>query len=213
MNRLSKTILALAVLATLLVPGAGGAGESEREMKFLRRGDRILLSANFEEIFNQQLKRRLSSGFASRILVEATAVNSQNRPFFHGLVQITIIYDIWEEKFLVTMQEGESLRRLLLSDMEQVVKLCGSVKDMVLYAMQPGAAASSLRIKLQVTVNPAQAGLQEKVRQYLANPEGGRRLGAPRSFFGSFSKIFVSQQDFQADAIYNFRSPLKAVEE
>ncbi len=201
---------AVLVFGLAVAPGlrADGPRVIQRDMTLGRSGGSPTISASFEEVYDQELKKRLSSGFSSRIIVEVWLRDRQRQiPLAQGLYQVTAVYDIWEEHFVVQLLGPEGERRLVINDMAALLRACGSLKDLRLNLLMEASERTEVEAEMRVTVNPALPGLREKVRQYLANPEGGRRLGSPRSFFGSFSRIFVSERDIQADSIYIFRSP------
>lgn len=203
-----KVAVALTILALASELSAAGPKVIERQMTLSWSGDRPVLSASFEEVFDQELRKRLSSGFASRILVEVWLKERQrNVPLAQGLFQVMARYEIWEEVFIVELLGPEGPQRLLLNDLQTLVRKCGSFRELKLKPLVEIYGNLEVEVEMRVTVNPAVPGLREKVRQYLANPEGGRRLSSPRSFFGSFSRIFVSERDVQADSIFIFRSP------
>ena len=119
----------------------------------------------------------------------------------------TILYDIWEERFAVR-EEGLGHRRdMQAGSLEEVMQHCGALHGVPMVALDQLKADRRYRIELRIEVNPTSPEQRRKVREYLANPDGGSaQLGSPRSFFGSFSRIFVSEKDIRADAVLKYRS-------
>jgi hypothetical protein len=130
----------------------------------------------------------------------------QKAPVAQVLVQYTILYDIWEERFHVRQEGFGGRRDLVLSTMEDLVSTCGKIQMLPLARWDALSKEKLYRLKVRFTVNPTSREMRRKVREYLANPDGSGHIGSPRSFFGSFSRIFVSEKDFQADAVYIYTS-------
>ena len=189
-------------------------GQVERVRSFKRPmpidviGGQVVMSAEFPEVFGRKFKRKLASGFTSRLLISVRLkAAGKSKPVASRLVVFTILYDIWDELFAVR-EEGLGRRRdLQLGSLEEVMRHCGALRKMPLAALGQLRAGQRYQVDLRIEVNPTSPEQRRKVREYLANPDGGgAQLGAPRSFFGSFSKIFVSEKDIRADAVLKYRS-------
>lgn len=184
----------------------------KRDMGLAWREGRLELSMDFPEAFTQRLRKRLSNGFTSRILIEALLNEQEKRtPVAQAIVQYTILYDIWEEKFNIRHETPEGRRDLQVSSLAELVRTCAKLDRLPLQRMVELPAETKYRLRVRIVVNPMSAGLRKKVREYLSNPDGSSHIGSPRSFFGSFSKIFVDEKAFQADAVYIYRSPKKVL--
>jgi len=180
----------------------------KREMDLAWRGGRLELSMAFPEVFTKKHRRRLESGFTSQILIYAQLLErKKGTALAQAVMQHQIIYDIWEEKFVVRSEGPGGHRDLLLNSMEELIKQCGALDRLVLTPVMELPAGLKYRLKVRIVVNPMSEELRKKVREYLSNPDGSSHIGSPRSFFGSFSKIFVDEKAFQADAVYTYRSP------
>ncbi|HUU01720.1 MAG TPA: hypothetical protein VM425_09785 [Myxococcota bacterium] len=204
------------MVACLAVVGLAEAARGQvREVKSFSRDMQLMvkdgkpgLSVAFDEIFTPRLRHRLSSGFTSRILIDIILSMSKRRtPVAHGLVQYTIIYDIWEETFSVREETPGGNRSFGIGSMKDLIRTCGSLHELALRPLLELPKDERFLVEVRITVNPASREMRRKVREYLANPDGSGHIGSPRSFFGSFSRIFVSEKDIQADMVYTYRSP------
>jgi hypothetical protein len=184
----------------------------KREMDLAWRAGRLELSMTFPEVFTKRLRKRLQNGFTSRILVYAQLLEAKKgTPLAQVIVQYTILYDIWEEQFFVRQDTPDGTRDLKASSMDELILTCGKLEGLPLRRMVELPAGMKYGLRVRVVVNPLSAELRKKVREYLSNPDGSSHIGSPRSFFGSFSKIFVDEKAFQADAVYTYRSPKKVL--
>lgn len=204
------SLLAVVCLAALARAQVKESKSYKREMDLAWRSGELELSMTFPEVFGQRHLKRLKSGFTSRILVHAQLLeHKKGTPLAQAILQYKIIYDMWEEKFVVRSEGPKGNRDFQLGPMEELVKKCGALDRLQLTPMVELPSGLKYRIQVRIVVNPMSAELKKKVREYLSNPDGSSHIGSPRSFFGSFSKIFVDEKAFQADAVYTYNSPEK----
>lgn len=183
-----------------------------RDMELAWQAGRLEVSMAFPEVFTKRHRKRLESGFTSQILIYAQlAEQKKGTPLAQAILQYKIIYDMWEEKFTVRSEGPDGHRDFQLGSMEELVKECGALDKLPLTRVMELPPGMEYRLRVRVVVNPMSAELRKKVREYLSNPDGGSHIGSPRSFFGSFSKIFVDEKAFQADAVYKYHSPKKVL--
>jgi hypothetical protein len=215
MSAARNKIVMMFFLAVVCLAGAG-FGQVKEERKFKRdmdlawRGGRLELSLAFPEVFTKKHRKRLESGFASQILIYAQLrEHKKGTPLAQAILQYKIIYDMWEEKFVVRSEGPGGHRDFQLSSMNELIRGCGALDKLPLTPIMDLPARMEYRLQVRIVVNPMSEELRKRVREYLSNPDGGSHIGSPRSFFGSFSKIFVDQKAFQADAVYTYNSPKK----
>ncbi len=180
-----------------------------RQMTAKRQAGRVSVSASFPEMFTKSFKQRLSSGFTCQILSHVSLYRKDRKePIAQSLLQTTIIYKIWEEFYYVRIEGQSSKTNLEITSLNKLIETCGTIDDLPLQPEEPSDLnpQTTYYLRVRITINPTSETLRRKVRDYLAQPEGRGQVGSPRSFFGSFSKIFVSERDFQADAILNYES-------
>lgn len=206
------SLLAVVCLAASVYAQVKVEKKYKREMDLAWHAGRLELSMTFPEVFTKRLRKRLQNGFTSRILVYAQLLeHKKGTPLAQVIVQYTILYDIWEERFFVRQDTPEGMRDLKVSSMDELILTCGKLERLPLRRMMDLPAGMTYGLRVRVVVNPMSAELRKKVREYLSNPDGSSHIGSPRSFFGSFSKIFVNEKAFQADAVYTYRSPKKVL--
>jgi hypothetical protein len=203
----------LVILGALLWAGPAAAQQAkdvrrfERTMQLERSEDAVRVGLHFPEVFSDRFRHRLGSGFTSRLVVAVQLVGRTSRaPLAQALMQVTVRYDIWEERYAVRLATHAGRRDLQVKSLEELVTVCARLEGFELVRLPGADLGQRSRLEVRIEVNPTSPELRRKVREYLANPDGGRSLGGPRSFFGSFSKIFVNEQDFKADAVYLYRS-------
>jgi hypothetical protein len=209
--RFRSAILTVALFLGGAAPEALGQVKSvqrfDRPMRLDRQDDRLVASFDCPEVFSDWVRQRLGSGFTSRVVINLQLLDRKGEALLgQGVVQYTIRYDIWEERFAVRVEGMGARRNLLVSSLEELVKRFGTISQMPIIQLIDLAGAGQVQLVARVVVNPTSPELRKKVREYVANPDGRREIGTPRSFFGSFSRIFVNEKKIQADAVLIFRS-------
>jgi hypothetical protein len=199
-------------LAALVSAQVKEGKKYKREMELTWHAGRLELSMTFPEVFTKRLRKRLQNGFTSRILVYAQLLeHKKGTPLAQVIAQYTILYDIWEEQFFIRQDTPDGSRDLKVSSMDELIRTCGKLERLPLRRLMELPAGMKYGLRVRVVVNPMSEQLRKKVREYLSNPDGGSHIGSPRPFFGSFSKIFVDEKAFRADAVYTYRSPKKVL--
>lgn len=183
-----------------------------RDMELKWREGRLELSMTYPEVFTQRLRKRLSNGFPSRIFIYVQLVEHKKRtPLAQTVVQHTIIFKPWEERFFIRSEGPTGRRDFQLVSMQELIRTCGALDKLPLTRLVKLPSGTTCWLRVRIVVNPMSAELRKKVREYLSNPDGSSHIGSPRSFFGSFSRIFVDEKAFQADAVHRYKSPEKAL--
>ncbi len=179
-----------------------------RDMQITESGKGYLLSFECPEIFSDRVRQRLSSGFTSRVVLSVRVTGLKGKELIaQGMSHYSIRYDIWEERFAVRVEDLGGRQDFKIRTMDELVKRFGVVRSMYLAKASTLPNNEVVRISVRIVVNPASEELRRKVREYVANPDGRSDLGVPRSFFGSFSRIFVDEKKLQADALLLYQSP------
>lgn len=210
MRRCLPTACLLLLIASLVSAQVMERRTIKRDMEISWHQGRLRLSVDLTDVFTPRLRRRLSSGFTSRLLVQVVVREHRHHvPLARALLRCTVLYDLWEERYFVRRELPGQRRDLGLRNLAAVVKTCGHIEHLEMEPLRALPARVEVEAELRVTVNPTSPQLQRKVRQYLANPAGSSQLGSPRSFFGSFSRIFVDEKEIRADMIYTYRSPAR----
>jgi hypothetical protein len=155
----------------------------------------LVASVGLQDLFGTAERQRLTSGFATRILIRVYLHREgSNEPVALAIQRAEIVYDLWDEKFRLRITRGPG------TDSEVAVKTVEEAVDRAavlrrfpvaeLRALPPGARYF---LAFRADLNPISEELLADVRRWLVQPgRGQRRLGAGDSVFGSFVSIFVN---------------------
>ena len=117
-----------------------------------------------------------------------------------------VVYDIWAAHYDVDIRTEHDDRSRTIDTLEGVIDAC-LVADHVTIgdaAAWRGRHGERVSFAVLVELNPVTADMVQRIRGWLARPEGG---GArDEAFFGSFVSLFVTRQMGDAEATLSFHS-------
>jgi hypothetical protein len=204
---MSRAVLAAALAAAfaLLLLAAGtpttahaqsGAGALSRRTTGVQgENGKLVASVGLQDLFGPAETKRLTSGFATRILIRIYLQREGSAdPLAVAFQRSEIVYDIWDEKFRLRITRGVGPDTVVevKTVAEAIDRACHlwhfPIADLTL--LQP-----NLRyfLAFRADLNPISEELLADVRRWLVQPSRGqRRVGAGDSVFGSFVSIFVN---------------------
>jgi hypothetical protein len=158
-------------------------------------GGKLTVSVGLQDLISGAERQRLSSGFATRILVRVYLhEEGSDEPVSVAFQRAEIVYDLWDERFRirVTRDSGADIQADARAPDDAVWRACAlwhfPVAD--LRRLRPGARYF---LAFRADLNPISEELQADVRRWLVQPpRGQRRVGAGDSVFGSFVSIFIN---------------------
>lgn len=192
--RASAGIAALA--ATMAVPGpaAAAAPPQTRTTGLVRKDGRLFASVGVPDLFGAEERRRLGSGFVSRVLVRVFLTREgDTQPVVRAFQAGEIAYDLWDEKFQVKMTGPSGPVVVTAPTADEAIHRATSLWQFPLVFLSELDPGARYRIAFRADLNPISDELVAEVRRFLVRPPGGqRRPGPGDSFFGSFVSIFVN---------------------
>lgn len=200
--------MGLAALAFGLVLSTEAHGQVVyKKGVFREEGATLTLSVGFREMLSSSLRRRLRSGFATTVVMRVYLFEKNgNRNVSFSARTLKAVYDLWEERFQLRIEEpGHTLRRRLRREKDVVDRLTSTWRFPVakLADIKPN---TEYFVAIIAEVNPMSEALLAEVRRWLRNPQGsGSRLSG-QSFFGSFVSIFVNNKIRRAEKTFRLRT-------
>lgn len=180
-----------------------------KKAAFVEEGGWLNVSLGFRELLDASTRGRLRSGFATSVVMRIYLYEqSGGEPVAFAARSLKAVYDLWDEQFVVRIEEpGRSFNRRLRQD--------GPVVDRLTSLWRfPLARTANLRkdslyfVAVIAEVNPMSEALLAEVRRWLRSPYGGRRGSGSESFFGSFVSIFVNNKIRSAERTMRVRTQL-----
>jgi hypothetical protein len=188
-----RGFIALPLLA-LAARRAQAAGPPVRTTGLHHKGGKLLISVGAPDIIQPDSARRLTSGFATRVLIAVGLFREGAREPLARTFRISeIVYDLWDEKFRVRRTDaggGGDVRQA--GTVAEAIALAADlvqfpVGDLAL--LEPGG---EFRLGFNVDLNPLSQDVVADLRRWLSRPPGQGRLAPGDNFFGSVVSIFVN---------------------
>jgi hypothetical protein len=210
-------ILGCGLLASA-VPGRARAadGPPPRTTGIAVRGGQVAVSVGLQDLFGPADKQRLTSGFATRVLLRvALQEQGATEPVAVAFQRTEIVYDIWDERFSlrITRGAGPEVRLAARTADEAIARAAAFWSFPLVEAarLRPGAVYV---LAFRGDLNPVSEELLADVRRWILQPaRGQRRVGAGDSFFGSFVSIFVNPRIEDSERQVRFGSQPFALRE
>jgi hypothetical protein len=206
--------------ASILFLAMGGAlapGRARAETLPLRttgvvpKGHTLLVSVGLPDLFTPAARDRLTSGFATRVLIRVHLRREGDpEPIAVAYQRVEVVYDIWDEKFRVRVTRGPGTDRAFdVATPDQAIAAATSLVQFPVeeqIALQPG---ERYFLAVRGDLNPLSPELLGEVRRWLRQPAGAQRrpgTGGGDSFFGTFVTVFVNPQIEDSDNQVRFVS-------
>jgi hypothetical protein len=197
----SALLAALAALA-LAAPGAAPAATGPLTVRLEARQGRLLASVDLGAAFAPAVERELGNGLTNVVAVYVSVLPSDGGgpALVFGRV-IEILFDVWEEAYLVTLKDPRAPQgiRLVLRDFRALHTLLADEKELDLgpVSLLPNG---SFVLEARVEVNPVSKEQLHRTREFIANPAAGSRPGGgSRSVLGAMASFLLREPDPGAD--------------
>lgn len=181
-------------LSPALVYTAWAAPLSVRLTGMNRFGGKLHVDVGLQDLFWQQHRKQLRSGFATRVLLRvAVYPEDSDEPLAIAFRRTEVVYDIWTERFAVHRVDGEGRDERFEVDSEyKAIRLATALIKFPVSPLSPLQPGGRYRVAFRADLNPLSEELVADVRRSLTNPahRQGRLTGD--SFFGSFVSVFVN---------------------
>jgi hypothetical protein len=195
--------------APLLWPTVGWGAEPVvfKRGRFHEEGKSITATVGFREMFDGKLRGRLRSGFATTVVMRIYLYRKGGgRPISFSVRTLRAVYDLWEERYLLRVQDHRGKSVVRLRDDRKVVDKLTSLWHFPISAIDQLRPSDQYFVAVIAEVNPMSEQLLEEVRRWLRNPHGGHRRVSSESFFGSFVSIFVNNKIRRAEKTFRLRT-------
>jgi hypothetical protein len=198
---------ALAALAALAGVAAADNGTLSRRMGFAERGRNLVVTTSFPELFDSGAIDKVSSGFPSSVVVRLYVFRKDrtDKPVSLALIEHEIVYDLWDEVYVLRTRGPLGRRELRYRNRQQAVRAMTEIDHMPIAPLDRIGIGPHHFLAAVVELNPISPELLAEMRRWLSRP-AGESLDSSSSFFGSFVSVFVNPKLDRADRILRIRS-------
>lgn len=209
---IGRVALSLAAAAALLGARSRAAEPTLPAALSLHDG-RLVASVDLAAAFPSSLEHTLGNGLTNVVAVYLAVFSSDGEPVAATGRVIDILYDVWEERYVVTVKDPQTPggARRVLPDFAALRAFLAHERDVDL-GPEPALPAGRLSVEARVEVNPISKELLDRTREFIANPSAGSRSGGSRSVLGAMAGFLLREPATGAD-VRAFRSaPLVVAE-
>jgi hypothetical protein len=198
----------LAALVALGMAALAHAQVSTREIGVTFHEGAPDVSFSAADFADEAMRRRLSHGLMQTIVMRTYAYGTdRSTPITVAVRSCHVVYDIWAAHYDVDIRTEHDDRSRTIDTLDGVVEAC-LVADHVTIGNASawrGRQGEHLAFVVRVELNPVTPDMVQRIRGWLARPEGG---GArDEAFFGSFVSYFVfTRQIGEAERTLTFQS-------
>lgn len=161
------------------------------------------LSVDFGDLADAGVRRKLQSGLPQVITTRILAYGQGGKqPLSAAVLSCRVVYDLWEARFRVQVQDTRHDRTYSERRVEDVVKRCFHLPHLTV-AATPAMRGRRVYFAALTEFNPMSRQTVRRIRRWLSRSGGGLDSDA---FFGSFVSIFVSRDLGAAEKSAAFRS-------
>ena len=200
-----RAVIALVLLVSLTAHADDDQVEFDR-MQFVERGDVLTVTTRIKALFDSGTFQALDTGIPSVVVIRMWVYpQGSNDPVAFQLVQRTATYDLWDEVYLISLEEPGGRRSKRVKYRAEALKLLTEIDDMPIARTADLAYEKHFALAMTVELNPVSKETLAEVRRWLSQGTGGG-LDRGGSFFGSFVSVFVNPKIPEADRVLRIRS-------
>jgi hypothetical protein len=179
-----------------------------RKMGFAERGKFMTVSVKFTDVFTFGLLDNLDSGFETTLVLRAYVYPDKDGalPVAFAAATVRIVYDVWEEVYLVRIIDGRGQREYVEATRAEALSRATVFSELPVAPLARVPIEAVHFVGLIVELNPVSQELLAEVRRWLARDASGAKVEDGSSFFGSFVSIFVNPKVPVADRVIKLRS-------
>ncbi len=176
------------------------------KMRFFEGRTQLLVSTSFTKLFDSGAYDRLDSGFPATVVIRCwTYPKGSSDPISFQLVQRRAVYDLWDEVYVLELDEPSGHREVTVKYKAEALKLLTSVENLPIAPLIKVPFEKHYVLAMVVELNPVSEETLAEVRRWLAEGIGGG-LERGGTFFGGFVNIFMNLKVPPADRVLRIRS-------
>ena len=201
-------ILLFMILYLPAVPGyakkKAASSISERKIGYSVKNGEISATFGFTDIFTETVRNKLQSGLSTKIVLQIFIENEQKKQTGYWVQTADIVYDLWEENFVITITDANGKRKTRLKNLKDVEHVTGTIKNV---AVGKILSTGTYRLHVRIEANPVSKKMIHNIQRWISRPSAG--IGNARNstnYFGSFVGYFVKRDIGKSDKTVIFVS-------
>lgn len=198
-----------ALIVVALLCGLAYADEDAPElqkMRFVERVDDLHVTTQIAQLFDSSSYEALDTGIPSTVVIRMWVYpKDSTEPIAFQLLQRTVWKDMWDEVYMLRLDEPGGRRTLKVKYRADALKILTAIDDVPIARLADMPYDAVYFLGMEVELNPISKETLAEVRRWLSQGTGGG-LDRGGSFFGSFVSVFVNPKIPEADRILRLKS-------
>jgi len=175
-------------------------------MAFALPADDLRVTTTLTKLFDSSSYDALDTGIPSTVVIRLWVFpRDSTEPVGFQLLQRTVWYDLWDEVYMLRLDDPAGRRTLKVKYRAEALKLLTAIDDIPCARLADLPYEAVYNLGMEVELNPVSKETLAEVRRWLSQGTGGG-LDRGGSFFGSFVSVFVNPKISEADRILRLRS-------
>jgi hypothetical protein len=208
-----RATLALAISAAVALttsPAHADDADDRPEivrMQMIERGDDLTVTTKVTKLFDSAAFDALDSGFPSTVVIRTWIYpKDSSEPVAFQLIQRTVVYDIWDEEYVLRLDEpGGPRKTVKVKYKAEALTLLTALDGIPIGKLSDLPFEQVYMLAVVAELNPVSKETLAEVRRWLSQGTGGG-LDRGGAFFGSFVSVFVNPKIADADRVLRLRS-------
>ncbi len=176
------------------------------KMRFVERANDLTAYTNITALFDGATYNNLENGFPSTVVIRLWVYpRGQTDAVSFALLRRRLVYDLWDEVYVVRLEEPSGVRELRVRYKAEALKLLTTMDGIAIAALKAVPYQAQFQLAVVAELNPVSKETLAEARRWLSQGTGGG-LERGGSFFGSFVSVFVNLKIPEADRVLRLRS-------
>ncbi|NLN63332.1 MAG: DUF4390 domain-containing protein [Myxococcales bacterium] len=197
------TTALLVALFCIAIPASANKTPPVRRVGIHRTESGLAISTRFRDVFSRDIRQRLTSGLPTRLVAHVALEDEKGRTHAYWAQSASIVYDLWNEDFVVTLTADRAPRTTRVPTADQAIDRVAILRRQPIAANAP---PGPLRLQVLVEINPVSEEMLRNIHRWIARGDSDAQHTLGRNFFGSFVGYLVDRRIGQAEREVRFVS-------
>lgn len=188
-----------AAAVVLFVLAREAIADIATNMSFTETGGLVQVATSATRLFDAAAFEKLDAGFPTVVVLNVALFKLGGaKPEREFTLRRQAIYDMWDERYLVQLTQGQQSRNVRVVYRADALRLLTDIDALTIGTATQLPLGQTYQLKLRATLNPVSRDAVRQAREWLSAGAGG---GVDRggSFFGSLVSVFMRADGIAAD--------------
>lgn len=153
---------------------------------------RVLASVSFRDVANAAIRRKLSRGLPTTIVLTATVHRAGSPKVLSTTAQTCrITWLVWDEYYKIEITRPGRSRVEKTVKVEGVLRRCAEARNLMIGTKDQLPTGAPLYLRSRVLVNPISDAVVKKIKRWVNRTSGTSTAGPSDALFSTFTNLFL----------------------